>query len=362
MKKFFIGLLLFVAVLTSISIVLYKKVYPSFKLTPYSWGSDYLHKKRLAVLADNDTCNVMFLGASTTLRQVDPLLFDSIVNSSSAGIKSYSYNMGANWMASSELFHIYHGLTEVDSLRPKYVFIELQKIKMPDYANFFTTRIKYWYTLDNFLFTVKAAWNSSFPFAYKMAIIIKHVVNYSGALLNLGYVTEALHFKTNYDNLNEKKKFLGPEGRGYIGLSKEEMLRDNPGIHFKARQLDTMLVYRRKQISERAFDEFDKNGKNYHLNGYYLHYLQNLIDKAERNGTTLIFYLNPRMDRAHYAEVLPIFAALPASNKINLSDARQYPEFYIAENSFDITHLNKKGAALYTTALAESFLKLKNWH
>jgi hypothetical protein len=347
-------------VLIIISLVLYKWVYPSFHLTPYSWGSDYIHKKRLAILKENEKPNVLFLGASTTLRQVDPLVFDSIIHASHAGFKSYSFNMGANWMASSELFHIYHGLTETDSLRPQYVFIELQKIKMPDYANFFTTRIKYWYTVNNFLFTVKAAWNSSFSFAYKMAIMLKHAVNYTGALLNLGYVTEALHFKTKLDNLNEPEKFLGPELRGYIGLSKEEMLRDNPGIRFKTRQLDTLLVYRRKLISEKAFNEFEKNEKNYHLNSYYLNYLNRLIEESEKKKIKLIFYLNPRMDRAHYAEVLPIFNALPANHKINLSDARQYPEFYIAENSFDITHLNKKGAALYTAALAQNFLRLKD--
>lgn len=359
MKKFFLSLSLYSLVLVVISLALYKWVYPSFHLTPYSWGSDYLHKKRLAVLADKEPCNVLFLGASTTLRQVDPMLFDSLVNAADAGLKQHSFNMGTNWMASSELIHIYRGLTEIDSLRLEYVFIELQKIKMPDYANFFTTRIKYWYTLNNFLFTVKAAWNSSFSFAYKMAIIVKHVINYSAALLNLGYVTEALHFKTNLDNRNEPDKFLGPERRGFIGLSKEEMLRENQGIRFKARQLDTMLVYHRKQISEKAFNEFEKNGKLYHLNTYYLQQLNSLIKESEKKGIKVIFYLNPRMDRAHYAEILPIFHSLPANNRFNLSDARHYPEFYIAENSFDITHLNKKGAALYTQALAENFLKLK---
>jgi lysophospholipase L1-like esterase len=41
-----------------------------------------------------------------------------------------------------------------------------------------------------------------------------------------------------------------------------------------------------------------------------------------------------------------------------LSDAKKYPEFYIAKNSFDGKHLNNKGAKIFTKLLAEKFIEL----
>ena len=44
--------------------------------------------------------------------------------------------------------------------------------------------------------------------------------------------------------------------------------------------------------------------------------------------------------------------------RIDLGDPQKYPEFYNLENSFDLTHLNDKGARKSTLALARELMAL----
>jgi hypothetical protein len=68
--------------------------------------------------------------------------------------------------------------------------------------------------------------------------------------------------------------------------------------------------------------------------------------------------LPPRYKRKTYVELLPVFNQIDARHRIDLANPFTYPEFYSLDNTYDITHFNNKGAALFTEKMAEEFKRL----
>ena len=83
-----------------------------------------------------------------------------------------------------------------------------------------------------------------------------------------------------------------------------------------------------------------------------------MIRRCEEKGIKLVVLMPPRT-REPYTYFIPIYNALPPENRINLASPLDYPEFWEVHNSYNFHHLDLYGAELYTTALAEEFLKLE---
>ncbi len=364
MRKFLIHLCLFLFLLIGASLMLHYLVYPKLHLTGYSWGSDLIHKKKLFLNKNKNNFNTVFFGSSYTFRQINPAVFDSVVNKKNPGLHVRSFNFGVNWLSSSELLFLLDNMVKTDSFQMKTVFVELQKIKMPDYENFFTTRVKYWYTWEGFWFTIKAAWSSNFPFYVRAAIIISHVVNYISHLFNLGYVTEAAEFSTMQNNSDSMEDYIGKNQNGFVSLAEQQIINkrvDDGKESFRTNRFlkDTSVVTKRMFISKKTFQHFEDEPqllKNY--NHVFSGRLNVLIKRYQVKGIQLIFFLPPRLDRLHYYEVIPLFNAIDEQHRINMADARTYSEFYIAKNSFDVTHMNEDGAAIYSRDFAEQFTRI----
>jgi hypothetical protein len=83
-----------------------------------------------------------------------------------------------------------------------------------------------------------------------------------------------------------------------------------------------------------------------------------MIDNAARNGITLFFLLSPRIDLKQYDELIPLCHHIKPGHCIEISDSDKFPELYLASNSSDETHLNTKGAKIYSSILARKLDEL----
>jgi len=104
---------------------------------------------------------------------------------------------------------------------------------------------------------------------------------------------------------------------------------------------------------------FENRSTSDKLNQSYLHYVNKMISMANMEGVKLIFVAPPLMGVDTHEEVFPILKALPTKNKLNLANAKQYPELYKSENIWDGNHLNNKGAQLLSRLLAQKLIQKK---
>ncbi len=359
-KKFIIRATCITALVFCLSLILHFAIYPTLHLTPWSWGSEVIDQKKIRLQQTGSLYNNVIIGSSRVYRQIDPVLLDSLMGNES-GIKSF--NFGTNWLFAPESFYVYDHVVQQEQPKMKYVIMELSKIRSTDYENLHTTRLKYWNTFNYFKFATAAIAGSNFAIHEKIAVFLGHFMSYIDKLINLGYVTEAFNFNANiykYTSLPD----LGPLKSGFVTLIAEPTFQ-NPDPEENAPQRnrkflsDTSVVTKRKKISEKQFTRFEKNPELLNkYNKYYASYLNKMIDDAKSKGIYLIFIMSPRVDGNQYTEIIPLFYHIYPDHRIEMSDSRKYPELYLAANSFDETHLNEKGAKVYTGILADNLKKL----
>lgn len=356
MKIFFIRLVQISALIFTMSLLLHLVVYPSLSLTPWTRGSELLEFKRQQVVNSREKFNTLIIGSSRVYRQVNPVLLDSLMGEHH---QLNSYNMGVNWLFAPESFYVMDQLVTIDNLPLKCVVIELSKIQFIDYSNLHTARTKYWYNFSDFVFTVRAVANSNFAIHERIATILAHSISYVDQLLNLGYLTEALHFKTVTKNRTGKSETSGING--FLPLNEREASTVEENVNERHQKFlqDTSVVTRRYNISVRQFRKFEENPELLtRYNRVYAEALNERIRIARSRGIHLVFLLTPRIDQNQYNELIPLFNNINPQHRIEISDARKYPELYLSRYSFDETHLNATGADLFTTLLSEKLSPL----
>jgi len=301
------------------------------------------HKKR-------GTYNTFFIGSSRTYRHVIPALFDSLT---SASEQHHSFNLGSPATFVPQTFYLLEELLSDRFLPedgPVTVFLEMMHPADFTMTNLFTQQSYYWCNWKNlsFLYTYQAAKSKSFM--EKAEVISRSFT--SGFLHHFGF-----NFLPSHAELDVN--WLGPLRDGYLSLEEEQR-----SYHGKPNEMDQ----RRKAFLADP-DSLDKRAVNARTAyrrqvisvkpGYsiLLQKMQDLIQEAQLKNVRLIFLIPPRLGTPDYDELLYIKSRLPEKNDIELGDPDKYPDFYNKELSFDIGHLNAKGAALYTAALANAYLE-----
>ncbi len=358
MKLFFIRLLQISTLIFVMSLLLHLLVYPSLSLTPWTRGSELLELKRQQLVNSGKKFNTLVIGSSRVFRQVNPVLLDSLMGQQH---QLNTYNLGINWLFAPESFYVMDQLVTTDNLPLKCVVIELSKIQFIDYSNLHTARTKYWYNFSDFVFTVRAVANSNFAVHERIATISAHGISYVDQLLNLGYLTEAFHFKTVTKNISAKPVTAGINGFLPLNETEATTVEENVNERHQKFLQDTSVVTRRYDISVKQFRKFEENPELLtRYNRVYAEALNERIRIAKSRGIHLVFLLTPRIDQNQYNELIPLFNAINPQHRIEISDARNYPELYLSQNSFDETHLNARGADLFTTLLSEKLSPLLN--
>ena len=89
-------------------------------------------------------------------------------------------------------------------------------------------------------------------------------------------------------------------------------------------------------------------------NPIFLEYANKMINLAEKKGINLFFVLTPRNDDP---DTVFTFYMLDPAYRIDLNDPSRYPEFYTKKYSWDMGHLNRIGAYVFTKRLSLQFLE-----
>jgi hypothetical protein len=328
---------------------------------PYPWGEPKFKNKYDHYLANQHEYDTLFIGSSLTDRHIDPAVFDQEVAGSQ---RLHSYNLGAD---GNYFPKAYLTLKDLLANRPenlKLVFFELMiSDDLPEQKNWHTTRQVYWYDLDTTLYLLKSLWQSDVGVMEKLSYSTVHTGFLLEKNLNFGFgIDMARHF------LNVLLQSGGkPETKnGFLPLDVNIEMAAAQGIItedlIQRRDYFFSNTERLSSLTETSRLLFDNPELWATYSEAHLEKLTEMQALASEQGIELIFVLPPRIYPAHraYEKLLPLFYALPKTERIELVDPKRYPELYSLENSFDISHFNSTGAEIYTRLLARKFIVLKD--
>ena len=346
MKSFFTKFLLISLIYIAISMLI------SYAI-PYHWGNPWFSTKIQFLEKDSQIeYNTFFFGSSRIYRHIDPKVFDSTFNSISEE-KLYSFNLGAPSTFNPQCYYLYEKfLSSPLSSTAKYCFIELMEVDLLIDYYMHEERTSYWQNYSDILFVGKSVYaNNQLGLKRKLKSGINYLTSFLENLLHLGHFGKQIVSENYY-----KDKYLGPLKNGFFSLDYESKTTKDPFMveYFRERKKPILkkpelIDYRKAKILN-SYNNISDTCDRVNLNR-----ISELIQISRQKGIELIFILSPRYGNQ---KLLNLSRQLPEMNIIDVSNPQNYDLLYKYENSFDVGHLNSKGAGEYSKILAVELEKI----
>jgi hypothetical protein len=317
-------------------------------LLPYYWGNSGIATKFEEI--KKIEVNHYFFGSSRTFRQINPTLFDSL---SSTDSKSYNLGYAATYIPETFVL-LEHFLKKSDFKKETTIFFELQDLNQISDNNFHSVNTKYYLRLKDVKFISNYLDETSLDEELKQDILAKYRKSYIEKTFMLGCLEDLLKSLLKKD-LN--KNIIKKSSNGYLSLDKELSFKNTSKSLQNRRSdflSDTISLSNRSQ----SIDSIFNSGINNKLNLTYIKKLTELQELAKSKNVKLYYTIYPRMEATAYELLVPLVQKLKKDYIINLANPKDYPEFYTTENSFDVGHLNEKGASLLTQKLVLEYNKV----
>jgi hypothetical protein len=321
-------------------------------LTPYHWGNPWFSSKIQFLNKNHKTkYNAFFFGSSRVYRQINPKVFDSTFNSISKE-KISSFNLGAPATFNPQSYYLFEKfLNSQNSKNAKYCFIELMKVDLLSDYFMHEERTSYWQNYSDILFVGKSTYyNKQLAFKTKIKSGLNYSVSYLENILHLGHFGNQIINSNYYDD-----KYLGTQRDGFFSLDYDYKTTQDKKVKKNLHERKQRIVEKSELIENRKINI--ANSYNNISNNYdkvHLIRVLELIQKSDQKGIQLIFILSPRNGNQ---QLLNLSHQIPKENIIDMCNPHKYDLLYSYENSFDIGHLNSRGAMLYSKMLSTEFKK-----
>ncbi|MBK6640313.1 MAG: hypothetical protein IPG39_03330 [Bacteroidetes bacterium] len=196
--------------------------------SPY-YGNELYRQKFEHFTASDSDYNTVFFGSSRTFRQINPVIFDSLLQD----YQIKSFNCGAPAVSNPEQYYLYEQFLKNPPPGIHYAFMELKPINYISRVNLWTPRNYYWHTPEWVIYVYQYLNQSMLP--------LKNKIGYS-----LDYSFSLFLKYTHWGGLNlphekpaKKEAILGYKGNGYLPLEDQLLLTPE----------DTAYEARRKNLS-----------------------------------------------------------------------------------------------------------------
>ncbi len=290
----------------------------------------------------NSSYNTMFLGTSKTFRQVDPLIFDSL----NTGCKSI--NMGVNNLYPYRSFDYERFISpKCDSIR--LIIYELRTIGLIG-SNYSSLRNLVSYSSDR----GTSLFKSTFFFSGgSLKLRIKLALNYFKFML---YKSSGIGLKRLLQKDDTPYFTYGqPTNRGYFPLDKQLQCELDSNFHSGIeRDRNKFLLWKNENSLMDNYDhrkcKIKQAQQVNELADYTMEHLKRCFPKAQ-----VVFVIPPHTLNGFYPNLYQQYLYLKSKGYVclNFADTVQYPELHQDSTSYDIGHLNTKGANLYTTLISK---------
>ena len=323
--------------------------------TPYHWGNPW-YSSKIQHLEKQDSIkfNTFFFGSSRVYRQINPYIFDSTVNSISNS-KIVSFNLGASATFNPQCYFLYEKfLNSSLSKNAKYCFIELMEVDLINDFFLHQERTTYWQNYSDILYVGNSIYfDEKLSLRNKLKSSLNYSVSYIESVFHLGHFGSQINNSNFYD-----ERFVGRGQDGFLSLDFDYETTDDEVV------VEHLFERRQRILENPKLIESRKNtvAKAYHkvsnlFDSANLDRMLQLIEKSEQRGVQLIFILSPRNGTQ---QLVNLSNQIPARNLIDMAEPTKYEQFYSLKNSFDLGHLNNRGAKLYSEKLGQEFRSKMN--
>lgn len=287
--------------------------------------------------------DTLFLGSSLVHRQVSPAAFDAAL--AARGLATRSFNLGVLGMVPPESFFLLDQVLAARGPGLRTVFLELAPLQMR-VKRVHTRRFDYWHTPRYTLDVLRAIADTDWPWRVKVSQGGKHLETLLRKLL---YVGRGRALLASLGGAQPDPSPLGPDGDGWLSGEDDTTNR----MELRAGQLGAVDE---EVLAERvAALQGGAAGRQQGEVGMEL--LARALARVRAAGATPILFAPPRLEGR--AALLALIRAELDVEVLVFNDPQRYPEFYAAENRFDMGHLNREGSLLFSRALAARFAELR---
>ncbi len=295
--------------------------------------------------------NTLFIGSSLTYRQIIPSLFDSITGNS-------SFNLGFESLFPYRSYDVLDralGMKRSSSI--ENVFIELAP---PDFIaeNYDNSAFIYSINFKRYFESMQTVFNPNLSLAAKFYIFkywnLCFLYKYSGFSVSK-YCKLIFCGPDKKDLANKKLENLIMETKGYVDLNtQEEKLNGSISKNRKD------FITKGNQINAGLIKKYKNTFKKTNSVDAFTSYVINRAGQLKQKGLNVYFIIPPRkLVFINYSLYQKSFLEHNGFHVLDLSSPVLYPQFYDYNFSFNETHLNAKGAILYTRDLASAYEKAK---
>lgn len=320
--------------------------------TPYHWGNPWFSSKvQFLNKADDHNYNTFFFGSSLVYRQIDPYVFDSTLNSHEKKT-SHSFNLGAPATFNPQSYYLYdHFLKSPASKNTKYCFIELRDVDLFNDYFLHQERATYWQNYPDLKFIFNSIYsNPNLKAKRKLHSYRNYSISYLEKIFHLGHFGQQINSPSYYSD-----DYVGVSGffplEVELTSTRDPRVKNSLQSRKKAIIMDSSLVSKRKR---RIIEEYADTRE--YFDDLHLKRINEMIEESIDKGIHLTFIISPRYANR---EILNLSSRILSNHVIDMANPGKFSSLYDLENSFDVSHLNTKGAREYTRLLAEEFLKIK---
>ena len=317
-----------------------------------TWAEDEINGQYQYFVEHKDSFNVIFLGSSRIYRGFDPMVFDQTVTDIDEATQTRSFNLGAPAYGFPKTELLLEDLIENNSQNLDYILLELAHVSKPVSENMHTPEVIYWHHFNNTKF-ILSYWfdHPRYTLEETIRFSSQTAVSFIENKLNIGLGPHILDYLSG-KTIPPK---LGFNNNGFASL-------DDAAVNSAALRSRSEKIQNNPQLVNWMFNNVntaiargEENLGNY--NAEFVEKALKFINLAEEYNVELIFVLPPNIGE-DYDILVPIYNQIPAKNRISRADPLLFPEYYTEENIFDLGHLNKQGAEIFTASVAKEFFEL----
>ncbi|MEA3208642.1 MAG: hypothetical protein QOE70_1699 [Chthoniobacter sp.] len=283
-------------------------------------------RAKLAYLARHAAdYDAVFIGSSRVQFQVIPALFD-------AAAKTRSFNLGVAGMVPPESFYFLRRVLELRLPRLKWIFIELADLDPVNLRNAGSARAAYWHDARHTLIACRDLLRSSRSTEAKLATLGEHLRLFGERTAGIGRGATLL-----------AQRVLPPARKDpEAAWLEREGFKPAPAVPLNPKQLARIQA---------CLAELQGGARPLvRLRPVYREGLEELIAEIRHAGAEPIFFIAPTFDWRERLTGLPGGVRL-----LTFDDEARFGALLDPQYFCDTVHLNERGAALFTAALAEQF-------
>ena len=317
----------------------------------FKWDRSELGAKiDTAITVDNSFVpDSIFVGSSKTFRNVNPIVFDSVL--SEHGCELCSYNFGQAGSRATEIPYILNRIFQKDvDQNIKFVFVQLERLGW-EYQdiNLNAKKIVRSHKLGTLSIISKHYWrDESLPLPAKIALVYRRAATFLRHQTNFGFGSDFVNrwLAHSWQIANFKKRASNMEA-GHLAFENESP----KGYAKRHRDFKSMIE---QKATDRYLPTIRQNGKVYchPKSEIAVQLIRKIIDQIEAHGATPVFVEPPPIQNG---SVLFAYEQGIIKNLIQLNDFSKHPEMFEHEFYFDKMHLNESGSTQFSTELATQF-------